>query len=70
MLKAFPQMSWNEYMYERSIAQIQFMATDNTHTKYLKGKDKTMWENYQKMLKAQQQFEAFLNGGKLNNDND
>ena len=35
MLKAFPQMSYNEYMYERSIAQIQFMATDSTHTKYL-----------------------------------
>ena len=53
-------------MYERSIAQIQFMAADNTHTKYLSDKDKTKMENYQKALKAQEAFENFLNSGKLN----
>ena len=59
-LKAFPQMSYNEYMYERSYAQIQFMANDSTHVHYLKGKDKKIWDNYQKMLKAQESFNAFL----------
>lgn len=53
-------MTYNEYMYERSIAQIQFMAKDSTHQKYLSGKDKKIWENYQKMLKAQEAFDNFL----------
>ena len=68
MLKTFPQMTYNEYMYERSIAQIQFMATDNTHVKYLKDKDKRIWENYQKTLKAQSGFDALIGIKEENND--
>lgn len=64
MLKAFPQMSYNEYMYERSIAQLQFMATDSTHTKYLSDKDKKIIENYNTRLKDQQTLEAFFDGFK------
>lgn len=52
-------------MYERSIAQIQFMAVDSTHTKYLSDKDKKKMENYEKALKAQEAFENFLNSGRL-----
>ena len=68
ILKAFPQMTYNEYMYERSIAQMQFMVNDNSHIKYLKGRDKVIWENYQKMLKAQERFDAFI--GIKDEDND
>ena len=68
-LKAFPQMTWNEYMYERSYAQIQFLANDSTHVHYLKGQDKKIWENYQKMLKAQESFSRFL-GVKDEEDNE
>ena len=64
MLKTFPQMSYNEYMYERSIAQLQFMATDTTHTKYLSDKDKKIIENYNTRLKDQQTLEAFFDGFK------
>src|SRR5574344_2701185 len=64
MLKTFPQMTYNEYMYERSIAQIQFMATDNTHVKYLSDKDKKIIENYNTRLKDQQTLEAFFDGFK------
>ena len=53
-------MSYNEYMYERSIAQLQFMATDSTHTKYLSDKDKKKIENYNKRLKAQEALDKFL----------
>ena len=61
-------MTYNEYMYERSIAQMQFMVNDNSHIKYLKGRDKVIWENYQKMLKAQERFDAFI--GIKDEDND
>ena len=47
-------------MYNLSIAQIQFMSVDNTHTKYLKGKDKKAWENYKEALKAQQSLDNFM----------
>lgn len=53
-------MSYNEYMYERSIAQIQFMATDSTHTKYLSDKDKKVLENYKKILEAQKQLDSLF----------
>ena len=68
MLKIFPQMTYDEYMYERSYAQIQFMAMDNTHVKYLEGKDKQIWENYQKLLKAQEKFDAFMELGARKNN--
>lgn len=65
MMIAFPQMTYNEYLYERSYAQIQFLSNDNTHMKYLKGKDKMIWEEYQKRLKAQRSFENFLTSGTI-----
>ena len=59
-MKTFPQITWDEYMYERSIAQLRFMAADSTHVHYLKGTDKKMWESYQEYLKAQHDVEKFL----------
>lgn len=52
----------DDYLYRLSCAQIQFMAVDNTHTKYLKGKDKKAWNNYAEALKAQQKYENFFSG--------
>lgn len=63
IMKNFPQITYNEYMYERSYAQIQFLVGDSTHTHYLKGKDKKIIENYQQILKAQASFDSFLSGG-------
>lgn len=59
-MKMFPQITYNEYMYERSIAQIQFMAADSTHAKYLGEEDKKMLEGYKELLKAQEKFMKFL----------
>lgn len=36
------------------------MSVDNTHTKYLKGKDKKAWENYKSALETQKKFDNFL----------
>ena len=44
------------------MAQVQFMAVDNTHTKYLKGTDKKAWNNFKEALDAQNKLEAFLSG--------
>ena len=33
------------------------MSIDNTHTKYLKGKDKKAWENYKQALEAQRKLD-------------
>ncbi len=44
-------------MYRLSIAQIQFLAVDNTHTKYLKGRDKRVWENYKSALESQKKLD-------------
>ena len=38
------------------------MSVDNTHTKYLKGKDKKAWEGYKDALKAQQSLDDFMGG--------
>ena len=58
-IKAFPQYRLDDYLYRLSCAQIQFMAVDNTHTKYLKGADKTAWNNYKEALDAQNKLEDF-----------
>jgi len=63
-------MTYDEYMYERSIAQVKLMIADSTHIKYLKGKDKKIWEKYQEIIKAQEAFENFLKGGKKIENND
>ena len=36
------------------------MAIDNTHTKYLKGQDKKVWNNYKDAYEAQKKFDNFL----------
>ena len=38
------------------------MAIDNTHTKYLKGRDKKAWNGYKEAYEAQSKFENFLGG--------
>ena len=59
-IRAFPQYTLDDYLYRLSCAQIQFMAVDNTHTKYLKGADKKAWNNYAEALKAQTKLENFM----------
>lgn len=67
-IRAFTQYTLDDYLYKLSCAQIQFMAVDNTHTKYLKGSDKKAWERYKKELEAQEKNMAFLNSFKLDDD--
>lgn len=38
------------------------MAVDNTHTKYLKGRDKKVWTTYKEALESQQKLENFMAG--------
>ena len=64
-IRAFPQYTLDDYLYRLSCAQIQFMAVDNTHTKYLKGADKKAWNNYAEALKAQTKLENFMGGLKI-----
>ena len=59
-LRAFTQYRLDDYLYRLSIAQIQFMAVDNTHTKYLKGNDKKAWNNYKEVLDAHQKLDKFM----------
>lgn len=63
-MRAFTQYTLDDYLFNLSIAQIQFLAVDNTHTKYLKGKDKKTWENYQEALKAQNELGNFMDSFK------
>ncbi len=37
------------------------MAVDNTHTKYLKGADKKVWETYKAAYESQKKLENFMN---------
>ena len=67
-IRAFTQYTLDDYLYKLSCAQIQFMAVDNTHTKYLKGSDKKAWEKYKAELEAQEKNIAFLNSFKLGDD--
>ena len=59
-LRTFPQYTLDDYLYRLSLARIQMLECDNTHVKYLKGKDKRIWENYKSIIKAQNEFEAFM----------
>ena len=36
------------------------MSTDNTHTKYLQGRDKKAWQTYKEAYVAQKKFETFM----------
>ena len=64
IMKNFPQITWDEYMYGKSYALIQFLIGDSTHTHYLKGEDKKIWETYQKRLKAYESFNNFISCGR------
>ena len=59
-LRAFPQYRLDDYLYRLSIAQVQFMAVDNTHTKYLRGTDKKAWQNFKEAYEAQKKLERFF----------
>ena len=41
------------------------MAIDNTHTKYLKGRDKKVWNGFKETYEAQQKLENFMAGFKI-----
>jgi hypothetical protein len=41
------------------------MAVDNTHTKYLKGNDKKIWNNYKEAYEAQQKYDNFMESFKI-----
>ena len=60
-LRAFPQYRLDDYLYRMSVAQIQFLAVDNTHVKYLKGDDKKAWNNYKEAYESMRKAENFLN---------
>jgi len=38
------------------------MSIDNTHTKYLHGADKKVWNNYKEAMEAQQKLNGFMSG--------
>ena len=58
-IKAFPQYRLDDYLYRLSCAQIQFLAVDNTHTKYLKGSDKKAWNDYKEALESIKKLNSF-----------
>ena len=66
-LRAFTQYRLDDYLYRLSIAQIQFLAVDNTHTKYLKGTDKKAWNGYKEAYEANKHLETFMGGLGANN---
>jgi hypothetical protein len=42
------------------------MSVDNTHIKYLKGKDKKIWNNYKEAYEATSKLDNFISGlGKI-----
>ena len=61
-VRAFTQYTLDDYLFKLSCAQIQFMAIDNTHTKYLHGSDKKAWTNYKDALESQSKLENFMEG--------
>ncbi len=61
-LRAFPQYTLDDYLYRLSCAHVQFLAVDNTHTKYLHGNDKKAWNNYADAYKAQKKLDRFMDG--------
>jgi len=40
------------------------MSIDNTHTKYLHGADKKVWNNYKEAMEAQVKLNSFMSGYK------
>lgn len=64
-IRAYPQYTLNDYLFTLSCAQIQFMAVDNTHTKYLRGSDKVAWGKYKEELDAEKKNEDFFKQFKI-----
>lgn len=61
LMKAYPQLTWDDYLYKYSLARLSLMANDSTHMKYLEGNDKDKWERYCKRnSKASKQNEHQL----------
>lgn len=58
----FQQYTLDDYLYRLSIARINFMSIDNTHTKYLHGADKKVWNNYKEAMEAQAKLGNFMSG--------
>ena len=59
-IRTFPQYTLDDYLFRLSMARVQMLECDNTHVKYLKGKDKKIWENYKSIIKAQSELETFI----------
>ena len=38
------------------------MSIDNTHTKYLQGRDKKIWNGYKEALEARNKLDDFMDG--------
>ena len=55
-LKVYTQYTLDDYLFRLSIARIQFLAVDNTHTKYLKGSDKDAWAKYKELIESQKKL--------------
>jgi len=47
------------------LAKIQFLSVDNTHIKYLEGKDEKIWKGYLEAIKSQRALERILEGGAI-----
>lgn len=45
-IRSFPQFTYDDYLYRLSMAQVLFLTVDSTHIKYLRGKDKEIWESF------------------------
>lgn len=61
-IRVFTQYTLDDYLYRLSVAQIQFLSVDNTHTKYLEGADKKAWNGYKDALDAQRKLEGLFKG--------
>ena len=64
-LRTYTQYTLEDYLYKLSIAQIQFISIDNTHTKYLQGADKKAWKNYKDAYEAQVKLDNFMSNMKV-----
>ena len=51
-IRSFPQFTYDDYLYRLSMAQVLFLTVDSSHIKYLRGKDKEIWEKFWKRRKS------------------
>ena len=64
-MRTYTQYTLEDYLYGLSVAQIQFMSIDNTHTKYLHGADKKAWNSYKEAYEAQVKLDNFMSNMKV-----